>query len=412
MNIVNPEEVGLSSTQLKRINYALQVYVDQGEIPGAIALVARRGKIAYLEALGMMDIEEQKPMLTDSIFRCYSMTKPITSVAIMMLYEQGYFKLDDPVSIWIPAFRHVKVYSDENETGMIVSDLEHEVTFRQLLTHTSGLIYDNPNGNPVEKMVWNRDKKEDIIKAPNDEVVFYRMTDEPLADWVSRLLTVPLAHQPGKGWSYGYSYEVVGYLIELISGVPLDRFFQERVFDPLGMVDTTFHLPEQKINRFSTMYCPNEMGSFKVLDRGKSSYWLPRKDYLSGGGDHGNALVSTVHDYYRFCQMLLNSGELDGERLLSRNTIVLMTTHNLTPGINMPDSPGVGIGLGFWVMLEPGKAKIYSSKGSFGGGGFAGTSYWVDPSEGLIGIIAIQNPGWSWDAQNKFPALVYQAIND
>jgi CubicO group peptidase (beta-lactamase class C family) len=261
-------------------------------------------------------------------------------------------------------------------------------------------------------MVWARDEKTQVVKSPNGEVAFYELTDEPLADWVARLLNVPLAHQPGKSWSYGYSYDVLGYLVEVISGTSLDRFFQERIFDPLEMTDTTFHLPAEKIERLSTMYCPKEGGGLTVLDSGPNSYWLPRKQFHSGGGDHGNALLSTVPDYYRFCQMLLNQGHLNGELILSRKTVELMTMDNMVEGVVVPDSPGLGAGLSFWVMQDPGKAHIFSSRGSFGGGGYAGTAYWVDPAEELVALIAIQNACWSWEAQNLFSSLVYQSIVD
>ena len=412
MNITSPEKAGLSTARLKRLTCAMQAYIDNGEIPGVITLIARRGQIAHLEALGLMDVESQKAMQPDTIFRCYSMTKPVTATAILMLYEEGHFKLDDPVAPFIPAFRDVKVYVGEDESEMLLADLERDVTFRDLLVHTSGLVYDNPDGTPVERMVWARDEKTKVVKAPSGEVAFYEMTDEPLADWVARLLKVPLAHQPGQRWSYGYSYDVLGYLVEVISGMSLDRFFQERILDPLEMTDTTFHLPAEKIGRLSTMYCPKEGGGLTVLDSGPTSYWLPRKQFHSGGGDNGNALLSTVPDYYRFCQMLLNQGQLNGERILSRKTIELMTIDNMVKGVTVPDSPGLGAGLSVWVMQDPGKARIFSSKGSFGGGGYAGTVYWVDPTEELVALIAIQNACWSWEAQNIFPSLVYQAIAD
>jgi CubicO group peptidase (beta-lactamase class C family) len=293
-----------------------------------------------------------------------------------------------------------------------LEDLEREVTIRDLLTHSSGLIHGHPHGTPVEQLVWNREAKEGILTAPNGEVAFHKYPDLLLAEWVSRLLDIPLAHQPGKGWSYGFSYDVLGHLVEVVSGMSLDAFFQERIFDPLGMADTHFHLPEEKIGRFSTLYCPAVGGGLQVVDRGSSSYWLVRKQYLSGGGHHGNALVSTVPDYYRFCQMMLNYGELDGVRLLSRKTVELMTMHNLPEGIHMDDSPGVGLGLGFWVMQDPGVSYIFASKGSFGGGGFAGAAFWMDPQEDLIGMMVTQNACWSWTALDRFPALVYRAIDD
>ena len=301
-----------------------------------------------------MDIEDQKPYQTDTIFRGYSMTKPITSTAVMMLFEEGHFRLNDPASEFIPKLSEVKVYAGEDEKGLILENLEREVTIRDLLTHSSGLIYGHPQGRPVERLVWNREEKEDVITAPNGEVAFHKYPDLLLAEWVSQLLDTPLAHQPGKGWSYGFSHDVLGYLVEVISGMSLETFFQGRIFDPLGMTDTHFYLPEEKISRFSTMYCPAEGGGLQAVDKGSSSYWLTPKQYLSGGGNHGNALVSTVPDYFRFCQMMLNRGEWEGERLLSRKTVELMTMHNLPEGIQMDDSPGVGLGLGFWVMQDPG----------------------------------------------------------
>lgn len=412
MKTTTPENVGLSTTRLRRLTRAIQKYIDTGEIAGAVTLIARKGEIAHLEALGLADIATQRPMQFDTIFRCYSMTKPVTAVAVMMLYEEGHFKLDDPVAPLIPAFKELTAYVGEGNSGVLLGNLQREVTFRDLLTHTSGLIYGNPEGTTVERMVWARDEKTNVVKAPNGEIAFYEFADEPLSDWVARLLKVPLAHQPGQGWSYGYSYDVLGFLVELISGQSLDRFFQERIFDPLAMSDTTFHLSADTATRLSTLYCPHENDGLTMIDSGLSSYWLPRKQFRSGGGAHGNGLVSTASDYFRFCQMLLNLGQLNGERILSRKTVELMTVDNLIEGIVVPDSPGLGLGFSVWVMQDPGKARIYSSKGSFGGAGFAGTTYWVDPMEDLVALLMIQNACWSWEAQERFPSLVYQSIVD
>jgi CubicO group peptidase (beta-lactamase class C family) len=412
MDIVKPEEVGLSSTRLNRINTVMQQYVDRNEIPGAVTMVVRRGKVAYLQATGMMDVESGKAMQPDTIFRIYSMTKPVASVAIMMLFEEGHFQLNYPVSQFIPEFKELKVFAGEDENGAQLTDLEREVTIRDLLTHTSGLVYGNPLGSTVEKMAWEMTPGENPVVAPSGETVFGIPLDETLGEWITKLVKVPLAHQPGKAWSYGTSTDVLGYLVEVVSGTSLDDFAHQRILEPLGMVDTTFHLPDEKLDRFSTMYCPEEGGGLRVVDPPVSSAWSVRKKFISGGGGPGRALVSTAPDYARFCQMLLNNGSFDGRRYLSRNAVNLMTRNNLPEGVHLLHEPGVGFGHNFWVMLDPGMAGTLSSEGSYGWYGYAGTSFIIDPQEEMIGIALIQNVGWSWAAQDAFPTLMYQSIID
>ncbi len=269
MNTIAPEEAGFSPARLDRIGRVMQSYVDKGKLAGLITLIARRGRVPHFECFGMMDIKANKPMQSDAIFRIYSMTKPITSVALMMLYEKARFQLDEPVSGFIPAFKDVRVFVDATESGVELAKPEREVTIRDLLTHTSGLVYGNPNGSPVEAMVWQADRETEKI-----------VPDETLEEWIQRLVKLPLAHQPGSRWHYGLSTDVLGYLIEVISGLAFDEFLKQRIFMPLGMDDTSFHVPPEKIDRLATMYGPAEDGGIQVVDAPATSEYSKPKRFL------------------------------------------------------------------------------------------------------------------------------------
>jgi CubicO group peptidase (beta-lactamase class C family) len=273
VNAIAPEKVGVSSARLNRIGKAMQSYVDQGKLAGLVTMIARRGQVFHFECFGMMDIEADKSMQPDTIFRIHSMTKPITSVAVMMLHEQGDFQLKDPVSRFIPGFKDVRVFVNATESGLELAEPEREVTIQDLLTHTSGLVYGDPEGSPVEAAVWKADREAEQVTA-----------DETLEEWMQRLVTLPLAHQPGSKWHYGLSTDVLGYVVEVVSGLAFDAFLEQRIFVPLGMVDTGFYVPQEKIGRLATMYGPAEGGGLKVIDRAETSKYSEPKRFLSGGG--------------------------------------------------------------------------------------------------------------------------------
>ena len=398
MKMTVPESVGMSSDRLERIGPALQRYVDDGKFAGMLAVVACHGKIAYLREFGMMDVETQEPMRADAIFRIYSMSKPITSVALMMLYEQGGFQLNDPVASYIPAFAQTKVFVRETSDGMEVADQERPITVRHLLTHTSGLAYGIGDGAPVESLY-----------AENDML----RKDEPLSAKIPRLATLPLAQQPGTMWRYSMATDVLGYLVEILSDLPLDRYLQERIFGPLGMVDTGFYAPAESLGRLATLYNPTEDGGIERVVAAEYAYDRPRA-FLSGGG----GLVSTAHDYMRFAQTLLNRGELDGIRLLGRKTVEMMTrnhlSHDLLPFGGYQGTPrhGMGFGLGFQVTMDVAQSALLGSKGLYRWGGAAATDFWVDPREGLIGLLLPQLMRSPHLLSRDFRVLVYQALVD
>lgn len=405
MNTITPEEVGVSSARLNRIGKAMQSYVDERKLAGLITMIARRGQVLHFECFGMMDIEADKSMQPDTIFRIHSMTKPITSVAVMMLYEQGDFQLEDPVSRFIPGFKDVGVFVNATESGIELAELEQEVTMQDLLTHTSGLVYGDPEGSPVEAVVWQADREAEKVTP-----------DETLEEWIQRLVRLPLAHQPGTKFHYGLSTDVLGYVVEVISGVAFDAFLEQRIFVPLGIVDTGFYVPQEKIGRLAAMYGPAEGGSLQVVDAPETSEYSKPKRFLSGGG----GLVSTASDYMRFAQMLLNGGELNGVRLLSRETVELMTMNHLSDElIPIQLDPltsylkGHGFGLGFAVITNVAQSGMLGSEGAFWWGGAANTFFWVDPREKLIGLIMPQFMAVAhYPIQREFQELCYQAIVD
>jgi CubicO group peptidase (beta-lactamase class C family) len=399
MSTVTPEEAGFSTGRLSRIGTWMQRYVDRNKLAGLTAVVARRGKVICLERCGMMDLEAAKPIQFDTIFRIYSMTKPITTVALMMLYEEGRFQLHDPVSRFIPEFADVEVFSGTAEEGFEVTELEREITIWHLLTHTAGLTYDFFDDSPVDAMYREAD---------------FGQLDRTSAEVIHRLVELPLVHQPGTAWRYSMATDVVGYLIEVISGMSLDVFFEERIFKPLGMEDTGFCVPEAKLDRLAALYGPAQDGGVELLDAPATSQYAKPPRFPSGGA----GLVSTASDYMRFTQMLLNGGELDGTRLLGRKTVELMTMNHLPDElIPIRVQPhtlhGCGFGLGFRVLVNLAQAGRLGSEGEFGWGGSASTSFFVDPKEGLIGLLLTQlEPSRYYPIRNEFKVLVYQALVD
>lgn len=392
-----PAAVGLSSKRLARLTGMMQKEVDRGHVAGAVALVARQGKVAYLESVGMLDREAGKPMSSDALFRIASMTKPITSVAVLMLYEEGRFQLGDPVSRYIPAFKHPKVLADANE----IIPAGREITIKHLLTHMSGLTYQ------WDKRLGGQYRERGITRGILPD-------KDRLADDIKRLAEAPLVHPPGQAWTYGLSTDVLGYLVEVVSGRSLEEFFQRRIFRPLGMVDTHFLVPEEKRKRLAAVYAPDKEGGIKRLSddpivEGNMIYSVDypvRQDHLYRSG--GGGLCATITDYARFCQMLLNGGELDGVRLLSRKTVELMTTDHV--GDLKKDS---GFGLGVSVVRNLREAGALTSLGTFGWGGFWYTAFFIDPTEQLIGICMGQlHPTGPAVLNKHFSTLVYQAIMD
>jgi CubicO group peptidase (beta-lactamase class C family) len=396
-----PEEAGLAKERLDRIGQVMQQHVAANRVAGAIGLIARRGKIGYFESWGMMDKETGKPMRKDAIFRIYSMTKAVTGVAVMMLYEEGKFVLTDPVSKYLPELGGLRVAVDKKDpvTGKRVYytvPSERDMTILDLLRHTSGLDYQGP-----------RDEKNELIYPK----VGLASPDITIEEAVKRLGKAPLVHQPGAVWDYGLSIDVLGRLVEVTSGKTLDKFFEERLFRPLGMADTGFHVPQEKWERLATLYAPNEDKTIKRSTAPpQESYKKPAMLLYGGAG-----LVSTAMDYARFVQMLLNGGELDGARILSRKTVELMSANHLG---DMPRAgnllpTGVGFGLTFAVNLGPGKNGNIGSEGEYYWGGAAGTRFWIDPKEQMIGVFMIQilpHTGLTYGSQ--FRQLAYQAIAD
>jgi CubicO group peptidase (beta-lactamase class C family) len=396
-----PESVGFSSSRLQRINARMQSYIDQEKLAGMVTLVARRGQIIHFECHGQRDREAARPMEQDTIFRIYSMTKPITTVAAMMLFEEGRFRLNDPVSHYIPAFANTPVYVRSGPDGFELAQQERPMTIHDLMVHTSGLTYGFLQELPVDEMY----QKAKLLDT--------RDYGRSLAEQVKALAEVPLAAQPGSTWRYSVSTDVLGYLIECLTDQPLGDFFAEHIFAPLGMVDTAFHVHAEKVDRLATVYGPAEEGGLKVVDQADESPFTRPPGFGSGGG----GLVSTTMDYYRFCQMMLNGGELDGNRLLGRKTVELMTMNHLPPAL-LParlgqPMPGSGFGLGFSVLMDVAAKQLLGSVGSYSWGGAANTTFWIDPKEELVGILMIQfMPPGTYPVNEDFHNLVYQAIDD
>ena len=381
-----PEDVGFSSERLKRVTDAFQSEVDKGAIPGAVVLIARNGKIAYLEAFGFQNRENKEPMKTDAIFRIASMSKPITSVAVMMLVEEGKIQLLDPVSHYLPEFKGVQVGVERLNTTTGNSELigeppRQEMTIQDLLRHTSGLTY-GIFGKSLVKQAYN------------EANLFDR--NQTLAEFVSKIAKLPLAYHPGTTWEYSHSTDVLGRIVEVVSGVTLDQFVADRIAKPLGLSDTGFYVPAEKLDRLAeTQIDPTTGKRWPTFDV------TNRPNWLAGG----SGMVSTAEDYVRFAQMLLNGGELDQVRLLSPRTVSFMTSDHLWPGVafspvtlNLFEPLGIaptpkvgqGFGLGFVVRTQEGRNPMPGSPGEYFWAGIWGTAFWVDPKEKLITVLMMQ----------------------
>jgi CubicO group peptidase (beta-lactamase class C family) len=403
-----PEEVGLSSERLGRIARSIQEDVDNSRISGGVSLVARHGKVVYLHAVGMADRDARKPMQTDSMFRLCSMTKPITAAAVMILYEEGRFALSDPVSDYLPEFKHMKVLDppwpqDKTFPPGALVDAKRPITIFNLLTHTSGLTYP-----------WNAR----LGKAYRDANVNSGLSQQEgtIGDAVKRLAALPLLFQPGDSWEYSLADDVLGRLVEVASGMPFDQFLAQHIFQPLGMKDTYFFPPQEKVSRLVAAYAYDEQkGLHPILDhqvmdgQGGFQYtadypYRGPRTYFSGGA----GLNSTAEDYYRFCQMMLNGGELNGVRILSRKSVELMSQNHVQGKTDLLD-----YGLGFGTRSEPQRLTELGSVGSYYWGGFYYTTFVIDPKEDLIAIFLGQmNPSGGLNLDSKVITLAYQAIKD
>jgi CubicO group peptidase (beta-lactamase class C family) len=393
------ESVGMSSAQLERIAPVLQNYVDDGELVGVVSMIARRGQVVHFDAYGVLDKDTGAAVAKDSIFRIYSMTKPVTSLAIMMLYEEGKIQLTDPVERYLPAFRNVRVAS---LGGELVAP-ERPMTVQMLLTHTAGLTYGVFGDTLVDRLY----RDGGVMSSPDNTT------------FIERLGKIPLQYQPGTRFHYSVATDVLGALVEAVSGQSLGEFFEQRIFEPLQMNDTAFQVPREKIARFGTNHTFNpQSGQLEVSDRPASSNFVNRQTFESGGG----GLLSTAEDYMRFSQMLLNGGELDGARIIGSKTLEYMTRNHLggifgDDGVHAPDllgnmAKGTGFGLGFAVVEDQTAVGSIGSDGEYYWGGAAGTIFWIDPVEELAGIVMIQHMNVKVPLRATFKALAYGAIVD
>jgi len=394
----DPAMAGFIPERLARIDNAIKAEISAGKIPGAVAIIARNGTIVYHKSFGFADIGTQTPMQTGSIFRIASMTKAVTTVAAMMLYEQGHFQLNDPVAKYIPVFTHMKVISEADDDGKLsTTNATRPIRIIDLLTHSSGISYPFIPGKLQKTYV-----DAGVIDGVTEKNVTLQSKMELLAKQ-------PLLFEPGSAWAYGLSSDVLGYLVEVVSGKPLDRFFAEEIFAPLGMRDTYFYLPENKSNRLVTLYAAVADKGLIVSKGNESSIKLdnPRypvegaKSYFSGGA----GLSSTALDYARFCQMLLNGGTFDGTRLLGRKTVELIRTARA----DIDKDGKADFGLGFYITDLETTGELGSS-GTFSWGGAFDTSYWIDPAENLIAVIMGQARPTQSDINERFQILVYQSL--
>jgi CubicO group peptidase (beta-lactamase class C family) len=394
-----PDQIGLSTQRLDRIKAVMQDYVDRGRIAGVVTVVARGGKIAVFDAYGRMDIERNLPMRKDVIVRMASMSKAVTSVAAMILVEEGRLQLSEPVSKYIPAFKQTTVAvpppagtPGSGRYGLVPA--KREITIRDLLTHTAGISYGQ--GNPAEAQ----------YKAAGILGWYLGDQKDPIGRIAERLAGLPFDAQPGEKYVYGYNTDILGAVIEKASGMPLDQFFRTRIFEPLKMVDSSFFLPPEKKDRLATVYSARAEGLVRAPDPG-----MGQGDYVEGPRacfSGGAGLLSTPMDYTRFLQMLLNGGELDGAQILGPKTVELMTVNHVG---SLYGDGAMGFGLGFEVIEQLGKAGRYGSVGAYGWGSAYYQRYFVDPQEKLIAVFFSQLvPAGGLDLDSKYRTLVYQSI--
>ena len=404
--MLRPESsAGLSGPRLQHIDRFLQQkYLDTGKLPCALTLVERNGQVAHSSALGRMDVERNRPLQEDTIFRIYSMTKPLTSLALLMLVEEGRISLDDPVHRYIPQWRDLAVYEGGFIGSFRTKRTSAPMRVVDLLRHTSGLTYGFQQRTNVDAAY----RKLRLGEIP---------TSVSLEQMIDELGKLPLEFSPGNAWNYGVSTDVVGYLVGKVSGQPFEQFLRSRIIDPLGMTDTDFMVPAAKASRFAACYAATPDGRMALQDDPQTSFFLKPPTFVSGGG----GLVSTAADYLRFCRMLLNGGALDGVRLVSPKTLELMSQNHLPGSKELPDVAvslfsevtygGVGFGLGFAVSVSPARGLLPGSPGDISWGGLASTYFWVDPRERLIVIFMTQlTPSATYPIRRELRTLVYSAF--
>ena len=406
--VVAPHEIGLSKSKLDDITALVQREVEQGRIAGAVVGISRHGRVGYLQAIGNRDAGAGSAMKDDSLFRIASMTKSISSAAILMLYEDGQLSLSDPISKYLPDFKNQPVLADIDSPSIATVPAEREPTMHELLTHTSGITYG-----------WFGPEKLDALYRKQQVPDLFQPVDETIGDITSRIAKVPLKFQPGSSWDYGLSIDVLGRVVEVISGLTFEQFLSERFFRRLDMNDTHFYVPEEKLDRLSALYTPNANGKIQrvtrqphdagVLSFSEDYCYQGAGKFFSGGG----GLVSTVNDYLRFLQMLANGGVLDGTRVLNRETVALMT-RNQIGGLTVPfPGHGDGFGYGFGVLTKRGKKDDIARVGTYSWGGIFNTYFWVDPQEELIGVVMTQlYPYDHLTLRDDFKRLTYDAIDD
>ncbi len=410
--MAKPEEVGLSAERLQRIGQVFNREVEQGKLPGAVVVVARKGRVAYFESFGFRDKAAGAPMPKDAVFEIYSMTKPLVSVAAMILVEEGRLQLTDPVAKFLPEFASLQVSVPKLDatSGKLTYALvppDRPMTVQDLLRHTSGLVYGEFTSQAQVREAYIKE----VIFKPGDGT--YDLRDLTAAEQIARLARAPLAHQPGTTWEYGISTDVLGRVIEKVSGQRLAEFLDERLLKPLKMADTGFYVPKPSMDRFARPLPTDPATGTPITLHDVSA---PTASDSGGGGG-----VSTAVDYLRFAQMMLNGGWLDDAQILSRTTVALMTSDQLGPQVARTVQPGEALigtqgytfGLGFAIRQEPGIAAVPGSQGEYMWGGYAGTYFWIDPREELVGIMMTQAPGPSRQYyRREIKQLVYQAITD
>jgi CubicO group peptidase (beta-lactamase class C family) len=405
MTVVKPETVGFSSERLERLHSAMKTVIDDKELSGMVTILARHGKVVDYWNYGQRDMASGTPMTKDTIFRDFSMTKPVTGVAMMILYEQGKWLPSDPISKFIPEFAHLKVYKGTDADGkMILVDPDHPPTIAELMSHTAGFTYGFFGDTPVDRMY----RDANLLQSKN------------LKEFIDKLAAIPLTYQPGKGWTYSMSMDVEGYIVEKLSGQSLPDFMRDNIYKRLGMKDAGFFVPADKRSRFATLYVNDDQGRMKASEPGKGfgGDYAEQPTMPSGGG----GMVSTAEDYYRFASMLANGGELDGKRILAPASVKLMASNHLAPelltgqyGIGlMQMRAGFGYGYNCAVEFDPQAANLPDGKGTFLWDGAAGTWFWVDPTNDVvfIGMIQRQLGKGSPNVEFESRALVYQALVD
>jgi len=391
LKIVKAEKVGMSSSRLERVAELGASYVEQGKYSGIVTLVARKGKIVNLNAHGNFGVNNTAPMQTDTLFRIYSMTKPITAVAAMMLYEEGKFHMHDPVSKYLPEFAEQKIKRD----GQLLKP-KSPMLIHQLFTHSAGLTYGFSADHPVEVEY----QKAKLFESKN------------LADFTNKVAALPLKYEPGTRYQYSVSVDILGAVIEKVSGLPLDEFFQKRIFEPLGMKDTFFEIPKEKLDRLaSDQFWDEKTKSVMDMPEGQARQYKNVSLLMGGGG-----LISTAGDYFRFAQMVLNGGEFNGQRLLSAKTVEYLGLNHLTDKVRNEGKHdlhgGQSMALGFGVVTNPALMPAMSSKGELSWAGLAGTKFWIDPKEEIIAIALVQLYSTPWPLRFDMKTAVYQSLTE